>query len=211
MKNIMLLLLSMGLFAQEGIMEVQRIKEENGLESAVLILGEAHGEKIRLIWDFQKIGPGPFTNGVMDTQIVSGMPAVSLRVHNDFGGARFQRPGEWLVRFTLGNLREDFTQYASKETFAIPSRGYSMITLRKGPAGPELRHKEFQEDCELLGKILSWEYNLDESTLALKGYLEGSWDAGEIRIEFDLIVGGDSDRLSSTNRRSMAFSYGNNN
>jgi hypothetical protein len=86
-----------------------------------------------------------------------------------------------------------------------------MITLRKGPAGPELRHKEFQEDCELLGKILSWEYNLDESTLALKGYLEGSWDAGEIRIEFDLIVGGDSDRLSSTNRRSMAFSYGNNN
>jgi hypothetical protein len=93
MKNIMLLLLSMGLFAQEGIMEVQRIKEENGLESAVLILGEAHGEKIRLIWDFQKIGPGPFTNGVMDTQIVSGMPAVSLRVHNDFGGARFQRLG----------------------------------------------------------------------------------------------------------------------
>jgi hypothetical protein len=209
MRKALLLFLSLGLFAQEGLLEVQEIKSQQGLESAVLITGMVGEEEIQLLWDFQKIGPGPFTNGVMEAQIVSGMPAVSLRVSNDFGGARFQRPQEWLVRFTLGNLREDFKEYKSKETFAIPPRGYSMITIRKGLSGTELRHKEYQEDSTLTAQIYHWEYDPEASTLGLIGIMEGQWEAGRIRIEFDLVVGGESDRQHSTNQKSLAYSFGN--
>jgi hypothetical protein len=175
-----------------------------GTDSEVVITGNIGGEAISQTWDFSLRGGGPRTNGSVSGQIVSGKPAVSFTFDNDYD---IQGDSDWLVRFTFGSTQQATTLYNAKTDFPIPDRGYTMITVRKGPGGTEYRHTQHDSNNEMTGKISTFDYDENTNILRLEGGLRATWDANYVNIDFSVLIGGPDDRYNSTNQSTNQNAY----
>lgn len=175
-------------------------------DSHVNITGSVGGDPISFSWTFEEVVTGSSTNGAIDSQIGSGNAdgTISIWVDNDFidGGdaADDQGANDWYLRFTLGGLTLSAEVFNAKDTFAIPSRPYSMITLRKGPAGTEYRHREYNASNLMTGLVTRADYNATSNTLRLEGALRSEWGSDWVQADFSVFLGGGEDRRASGNQ-----------
>lgn len=190
-------------------------------ESRVDVTGSIDGTAIAFSWDFQDLGAADSvnTNGAMGSQIGSGNAAgtASVWLTSDYdsagGGAPEddQGPDDWYLRFTLGGLTLNRTVYNHKDTFAIPTRAYSQITLYRGPS-PTVQYRN-REHSDALNQtavtvaVLSGSpvYDSSQDRLRIAGTMRSEWNDGTdwIEADFSVLVGGPDDRNASTNQATL--------
>lgn len=184
------------------------VPQISGEDSRININGMVDGESFSFYWDFSSAG-SVTTNGLMSSQISSTIPGTaSLYFDNDFNSSdHAQGVNDWYLRFTLGNASTEYDIYNSKETFSIPQRPYSMITLRKGPSGTEFRHREYDSQNLISIIVISSEYDEVTNTLRIAGGMKSAWGNDWVTADFNVLVGGPDDRQASLNQSTFQNSF----
>lgn len=193
----------------------------SGTASRVEVTGSISSSSLSFTWDFQDLGASDtvLTNGAMGSQIGSGNAdgTVSVWLTSDYdtdGGGQpedDQGASDWYLRFTLGGLTLNRTVYNHKDTFAIPTRAYSQITLSQGPSpSVQYRNREHSDALSQTAQtvvVLSENPSYDAATdrLRIRGSMRSEWNGGSdwVQANFSVLFGGPDDRNASTTQATL--------